>query len=784
MIGKFINPVAGGGTPAPSINGVYILPTSNQVSAQSPDKQYFYGLGVLNSDLLAFDTSFQFGNQGAFRNSSTSISSGTDVIPIAEQSDGKILVGGNFTQVGDQTYNRIVRLNLDGTIDSSFNIGTGFSSDIRSIKVQSDGKILVGGVFSSYNGTTSNRIIRLESDGSIDATFNVGTGFNNTVRVIEIQPDGKILVGGEFTSYQGTTSNRLIRLESNGSIDATFNIGTGASSTIFDILYSSFGIYIAGSFSTYNNINSTYSRYFARLTFTGALDNTFQTGSRPTNTSYSICELPDNSVVVGGDFNLFANAVNLIRINSDGSNTSGFSCLGSKISSISSIGVKKVIYDSSDDTLLVTGNFLSFNYGDNSTFFAKLNSDGSYIDIPGKVSFINTEPQPVINSIIKLSNGKILLGGRMLFYTTSDYSPDPKVAKNIFKVDSSNQILYDGSSLSWSQNYGITITNQNNIFVNTTSSVGTIYGFNADLEFDYNVLKLARGRIGYGGNVTILIVKELADGDLLLAGTFGQIFNSSINCLVKVSQDGVVDPTFNSGYISSSNVFPQDGCVVEVLSDGKIYISHSGTQNYFGQTVRTLMKINADGTRDTSFTSPTAITTPNSSSAIIRGLVIQSDDKIVVIGNFDTYNGNSSKYIARINSNGTYDSSFIVGTGFFQTSTANTDVNCVRAIAIQSDNKVIVGGDFISYNDTLVNRIVRLNTDGTIDSSFNIGTGFDGRVSDIKIDSSGKIHVVGEFTVYNNNKIIAYCVLNPDGSMFNNVPIKFLQGCKFISIKE
>ena len=100
----------------------------------------------------------------------------------------------------------------------SFNIGTGFNNTVRVINIQPDGKILVGGGFSTYNGTTRNRIIRLNSNGSIDTSFNIGTGFNGNVFTIDIQPDGKILVGGDFTTYNGTTSNRIIRLNPNGSI--------------------------------------------------------------------------------------------------------------------------------------------------------------------------------------------------------------------------------------------------------------------------------------------------------------------------------------------------------------------------------------------------------------------------------------------------------------------------------------------------------------------------------------------------------------------------------------
>ena len=105
---------------------------------------------------------------------------------------------------------------IDGSIDNTFEIGTGFNDITRATKTQTDGKIIVGGVFTSYNGTGRNRIVRLNTDGSIDNTFSIGTGFdsaiNSNVDSIEIQNDGKIIVTGPFTSYNGNARNRIVRL--------------------------------------------------------------------------------------------------------------------------------------------------------------------------------------------------------------------------------------------------------------------------------------------------------------------------------------------------------------------------------------------------------------------------------------------------------------------------------------------------------------------------------------------------------------------------------------------
>jgi uncharacterized delta-60 repeat protein len=228
---------------------------------------------------------------------------GSTVNTIALQSDGKTLVGGLFGSYNGTTISRIIRLNSDGSIDNTFITGTGFNLPVNVIAIQSDGKILVGGLFTSYNGTTSNRIIRLNSDGSIDNTFITGTGFNNTIQIIQIQSNGKILIGGAFTSYNGTTSNRIIRLNSDGSIDNTFSIGTGFNFNVNAIQIQSDGKILAGG--TFGSYNGTTSNRIIRLNSDGSIDNTFITGTGFNNTVNTIQTRSDNKILIGGNFTTY-----------------------------------------------------------------------------------------------------------------------------------------------------------------------------------------------------------------------------------------------------------------------------------------------------------------------------------------------------------------------------------------------------------------------------------------------------------------------------------------------
>jgi hypothetical protein len=128
------------------------------------------------------------------------------------QSDGKVIIGGSFGSYGGVTVNGIARLHANGVRDTTFNMGSGPNNIVTTSSIQSDGKVIIGGDFTSYGGVTTNRIARLHANGVRDTTFNVGSGANDTIRTISIQSDGKVIIGGDFTSYSGVTTNRIARI--------------------------------------------------------------------------------------------------------------------------------------------------------------------------------------------------------------------------------------------------------------------------------------------------------------------------------------------------------------------------------------------------------------------------------------------------------------------------------------------------------------------------------------------------------------------------------------------
>ena len=142
---------------------------------------------------------------GAIDSGFNPVSGANDFVnAITLQSDGRVLLGGDFTLLNGLKRNRFARLNADGTVDNSLDIGLGFNDSVKAIIAQPDGRIIVCGMFTQFNGVNRNRLIRLNSDGSIDDTFNPGGGANNPINSMALQNDGKIVIVGDITAVSYT----------------------------------------------------------------------------------------------------------------------------------------------------------------------------------------------------------------------------------------------------------------------------------------------------------------------------------------------------------------------------------------------------------------------------------------------------------------------------------------------------------------------------------------------------------------------------------------------------
>jgi uncharacterized delta-60 repeat protein/uncharacterized repeat protein (TIGR01451 family) len=339
------------------------------------------------------------------------------VLTTAIQSDGKIILGGSFTSYNGTARNRIARLNVDGTLDASFNPGTGANNSVKSITIQPDGKIIIGGEFTSFNGTTRNFIARLNADGSLDGTFNPGTGANSTVQTTAIQSDGKIIIGGWFTTFNGITNKYIARLNSSGSLDAAFNPGTGGNNAVITITLQSNGkILIGGHFVSINGINRN---KIARLNADGSLDTSFNLGTGANAVIFSIVLQDDGKIIIGGEFTSY-NSISrnrIARLNTDGSIDTSFN---------PGTGLNDYVYTiaiNSSGKIIIGGGFEVFN-GKSRNFIARINTDGTLDDyfIPG------TGANSSLETIALQTDGKIIIAG---YFTSYNGVPRNRIARLI-----------------------------------------------------------------------------------------------------------------------------------------------------------------------------------------------------------------------------------------------------------------------------------------------------------------------------------------------------------------
>ncbi len=206
-------------------------------------------------------TIFRFNTNGTLDTTFNVTQPNDTIFKLKVLADGKILIGGKFTQIGSILRGRIARLNADGTVDTTFNPPGGANGDVNNLDLQSDGKVVLGGDFTGLNGNTNyNRVGKLNSDGSLDTSFIQSAAINAAVIGLKAQSDGKVIVSGNFSLVGGITKLGFARFNSNGTLDSTFNpfintaipVGIG----VLDIYQQADGkILVGGGFTKVNGFS-------------------------------------------------------------------------------------------------------------------------------------------------------------------------------------------------------------------------------------------------------------------------------------------------------------------------------------------------------------------------------------------------------------------------------------------------------------------------------------------------------------------------------------------------
>ena len=393
--------------------------------------------------------------------------------------DGKILFGGNFSTYGGELRNNIALANTDGSVDNSF-AGlagvTDYNPNIWALALQPDGKTIMTGLFTSVNGTAHHQVLRLNSNATIDLSFNVNT--DRSTRALILQPDGKIVIGGNFGEVNGVPRNRIARVNSDGTLDLSFDPGTGPERYIRGLAQDSAGnIYAGGEFTIFNGIPRV---GIVKLTPTGAVDSQFNPAGGGADDPPSVWAVtgPDETgrIVIGGGFSNYNGtaAHRITRIDSTtGAIDPEFNPAGSGFA-----GYVYALQRTSDGEFYVGGSFTSYN-GKTQRRVARLDNNG-FLD-PG---FSDPGLPGTIYSLA-LQNGKVYAGG-------ADY-PD-----------------------------GIMVRLTSSGAVDSSFNIGT--GFVVEPEYSYS---------GFTAKISALAIQT--DGKLFVGGIFNEYNGFPRVCLARLT---------------------------------------------------------------------------------------------------------------------------------------------------------------------------------------------------------------------------------------------------------
>lgn len=654
---------------------------------------------------------------------------------LALQPDQNLLVGGDYLTLNGISSPYLIRLKPDGTIDETFKTGTGFNGKIYVVYIQSDGKIIVGGSFTAFNGINAGRLIRLNSDGSYDPTFTTTIGATTGI-IYEICPqaDGKIIIVGSFTKYNNTTVNRVARILPNGSLDTSFVTGSGSSSNITGAkILADNKILLTGNFTTFNNVPAN---RIVRLFSDGRVDTDFNIGTGFDDDVNAISLEPNGKIILGGKFTNYNGVVanRIVRINPDASidNTfrsgTGFSREAVQVIKTDYLG-----------NIMIGGSFINFYNGEEVNRVCFLNSDGTLkedFDIgsgPGSASVFALETD---------LEGSWYIGGSFLVF---DGLNQGKLAKVNADGEHDTGYLAAGVGFDNSVFKVLPLSNKKTmVFGNFTKFNGAFAPrITRLLEDGLQDSSFNSGQPGANNFIKSAVLQS--DGKIVFGGNFTKYNEVSSNRIIRILPDGAIDNTFTIGSGFNNQVY-----AIAIQSDQKIIAAGSFT-SYNGTPSGRIIRLLQNGARDTSFNIGLG------ADAIIETLLIQPDGKILVGGRFNSFDGNSFSKLVRLNTDGSIDSGFDTGAGFDK---------YVYAIALQSDQKIILGGSFLTYNGISQKRIVRLNANGNLDTTFESGAGFNkGDVRSILVQPDDRILVGGTFTgLYKTNTALRLIRLEKSGN--------------------
>jgi len=730
--------------------------------------------------------------------------------------NGQVLVGGPFEQVEGLEWRHLARLNPDGSLDRTFTARP--NRPVRAMIEQPDGRILIAGEFNGVSGQFRDRVARLEPDGNLDTNFPGRLGLNGIMHALALQPDGKVIVGGAFHVARNDAPwiHNIIRLETNGLIDFTFDPGTNlftaniASNFVRAVAVLADGKIMAGG--NFNRAARSGRDYLARLLPDGALDPMFgvEPLRGPNGPVYSMAQA-GGLLVIGGSFTNFHGVArtNLARLLPDGSVDETFLPQPVMVGfSVARGYINALAADHGGRVLAVHSEFEDNGNNSNSRVF-RFDASGR-IDTNQTSSYVGRGGFPAGISTLALNDdGGTYIGGtfdsidgvtrRRVALLLGDLPGPPTFSlqpTNLFaepglpavlnanvRISASTtlQWFHDGEPVDDGTNallllplvmppdaggYWLVASNRYGM---TTSAVATITVLDplrpGAVDFSFAPMM--------GANSNIWALAPGPEGSIYIGGDFTQYDGIDVTGLARIDRFGALDTNFLPRLVRSTQN-PPSVYALHARMDGTLLVAGYFYVSANGQTGNSLVSLKSDGTLDPAFRF----------SVDARPLTALAEDehgRILVGGNFPwLINNLDQRYLIRVLPNGAHDLSFKFGNRLNQV---------VEAVAVDEQGRVLAAGTALSLpNASLSWDLMRLDGKGVLDNSFGfsgtksctgggggripISQGDCGRVNALLVEPDGGILIGGVFNggyLYCPNSSCPHDLsglarLNPDGS--------------------
>ncbi len=689
------------------------------------------------------------------------------------QPDGKIIIGGHFISVGGVARTGLARLMADGSLDAGFNpvlrssVGEN-QANVADIAVQTDGKILVRSPsLASVNGQPRREIFRLHGNGTLDVAFDSGAGLEQVRQgrptipgystEMELQADGRILLGGVFNSVNGVPSNGLVRLLPDGTLEstATFDPGTGS------LFSGALALQPDGKFLVefYDEATNDYS--LIRCHQNGSRDGTF----RPfvfDAVVRSIAVQPDGKILIAAHNRTTDNS-HILRLLSDGTTDTFYRGAN---------GIVHTITLQADGKILLGGDFVDVGGRLRTSRIARLLPNGE-VD-----PFLQTgaDMDAAVRDVSLQADGAVVAAGDF----TRIYG-EPRNHLVRLRNDTAIQkltVLDGGTRVVWARDG--TAPEVSQVTLELSTDHGTSWsllgrpGWLSSRSWQLTGLSLpatgllrARGRTSNSGLVEQVAEFPCDDTALDTAITAGPagvtaessaIFRFAANVPAQhftYRLDGGAPVQTVPATATFTGLAPGAHTLTVFVTEQSGYADPTPAVRTW--TVAPITP--RAGSPDTGFIHADD-TPPFVSGGAVQRLAVQPDGKILAAGSFSTVEGEPRRYLARFLPDGALEdtSTFDIGDGL---------LNYANALAVQPDGKILLAGYFLELNGLMRTRIARLLPNGAVESTatFNTGTGASSGIEAMVLQADGKIIIAGDFTSFNGQPRVRVARLLTDGSL-------------------